>query len=153
MPADSPSCLRIDAGVAQILFSSHLSYDSMDCYETTVLAGIQHAGMLLGMFAKVSPTLTRTRHVLHRYAVMSCLSHPLLCWPLVEWQTGQSTSMSLFYAANGSFAVAAIGGMMMSQVKDVSNATDLNGLVGAAQAISFAMGGFLGTVVDITVSG
>ena len=55
-------------------------------------------------------------------------------------------------AANGSFAVAAIGGMMMLAGQGRKQRDGLRmGLWGAAQAISFAMGGFLGTVaVDIT---
>jgi BCD family chlorophyll transporter-like MFS transporter len=53
--------------------------------------------------------------------------------------------------ANGSFAVAAIGGMMMLASQGRSQRDGLRmGLWGAAQAISFALGGFLGTVaVDV----
>ena len=54
--------------------------------------------------------------------------------------------------ANGGFAVAAIGAMMVLASSGQQKREGIRmGLWGAAQAIAFALGGFLGTVaVDVT---
>ena len=58
----------------------------------------------------------------------------------------------LLGAANGAFAVAAIASMMSLAGRGAARREGLRmGLWGAAQAIAFALGGFVGTVaIDIT---
>ena len=156
------------------VFASMLAYSAQDLIlepfvgltfgwtvgETTALAGMQHAGMLLGMFAMAFSTYafkSRTRHILHLWIRGGCLvsaaSLALLAlggliggasWPI-------NLNVFILGVANGSFAVAAIGGMMMLASQGRSQRDGLRmGLWGAAQAISFALGGFLGTVaVDV----
>ena len=128
--------------------------------ETTALAGMQHGGMLLGMFAMAFSTYafkSKTRHILHLWIRGGCLLSAIClallatggliggsAWPI-------NINVFVLGVANGSFAVAAIGGMMMLASEGRSQRDGLRmGLWGAAQAISFALGGFLGTVaVDI----
>jgi BCD family chlorophyll transporter-like MFS transporter len=156
------------------VFASMLAYSAQDLIlepfvgltfgwtvgETTALAGIQHAGMLLGMFAMAVSTYafkSRTRHVLHLWirggCIVSAISLTLLAFGGMT-STNWPINLNVFVlgVANGSFAVAAIGGMMMLAGQGRKQRDGLRmGLWGAAQAISFAMGGFLGTVaVDIT---
>ena len=156
------------------VFASMLAYSAQDLIlepfvgltfgwtvgETTALAGIQHAGMLLGMFAMAVSTYafkSRTRHVLHLWirggCLVSAISLSLLAFGGMT-STNWPINLNVFVLgiANGSFAVAAIGGMMMLAGQGRKQRDGLRmGLWGAAQAISFAMGGFLGTVaVDIT---
>ena len=119
--------------------------------------------MLLGMFAMAVSTYafkSRTRHVLHLWirggCLVSAISLALLAFGGMT-STNWPINLNVFVlgVANGSFAVAAIGGMMMLAGQGRKQRDGLRmGLWGAAQAISFAMGGFLGTVaVDITGSG
>lgn len=123
--------------------------------ETTSLSGTQHAGVLLGMvlvgvstaiFGKRYPGLPRSFIVggcfgsalaLAALAV-STQSAPL--WPL-------KVNIFLLGAANGAFAVAAVGTMMILAGKGhKSNYGMRMGVWGAAQAIAFGLGGVLGTV-------
>ena len=156
------------------VFASMLAYSAQDLIlepfvgltfdwtvgETTALAGMQHAGMLLGMFAMAFSTYafkSKTRHILHLWIRGGCLLSAI-CLALLATGglLGGSTwpinlNVFLLGVANGSFAVAAIGGMMMLASEGRSQRDGLRmGLWGAAQAISFALGGFLGTVaVDV----
>ena len=129
--------------------------------ETTALAGMQHAGMLLGMLAMALSTYafrTKTRHILHLWIRGGCLVSALcLVMLAIAGTLGGPTwpiklNVFILGASNGSFAVAAIGGMMMLASEGRSERDGLRmGLWGAAQAISFALGGFLGTVaVDLS---
>jgi len=128
--------------------------------ESTKLAGLQHAGVLLGMITvAVTGTLfRRAKHNLLRgWAIGGCIASAvaLLCltiggtlaphWPL------KATVLALG-VANGAFAVAAIGSMMALAGEGRERREGLRmGLWGAAQAIAFGLGGFLGTVaVDLT---
>ena len=127
--------------------------------ETTKLSGVQHAGVFLGMLliGVVGSWLSK-RHTgtMRAFTIIGCLMSAaalsLLClaglvgpgWPLVE---------SVFFLgfANGVFAVAAIGSMMglAGDGRENREGTRM-GLWGAAQAIAFGLGGFLGTVaVDL----
>jgi BCD family chlorophyll transporter-like MFS transporter len=65
-------------------------------------------------------------------------------WPLV-------TNVFVLGVANGAFAVAAIASMMTLASRGAARRDGLRmGLWGAAQAIAFALGGFLGTVaIDV----
>jgi BCD family chlorophyll transporter-like MFS transporter len=156
------------------VFASMLAYSAQDLIlepfvgltfgwtvgQTTALAGIQHSGMLLGMLAMAVSTYAfkrRTRHVLHLWirggCIVSAFALILLAFGGMS-NTDWPINLNVFVlgVANGSFAVAAIGGMMMLASQGRAQRDGLRmGLWGAAQAISFAMGGFLGTVaVDLT---
>ena len=156
------------------VFASMLAYSAQDLIlepfvgltfgwtvgQTTALAGIQHSGMLLGMLAMAVSTYAfkrRTRHVLHLWirggCIVSAFALILLAFggmSNIDWPI--NLNVFVLGVANGSFAVAAIGGMMMLASQGRAQRDGLRmGLWGAAQAISFAMGGFLGTVaVDLT---
>ena len=155
------------------VFASMLAYSAQDLIlepfvglvfgwtvgQTTALAGMQHAGMLLGMLAMAVSTYafkSRTRHVLHLWIRGGCIVSAIALVMLafggmsgVDWPI--NLNVFVLGVANGSFAVAAIGGMMMLAGQGLKQRDGLRmGLWGAAQAISFAMGGFLGTVaVDL----
>lgn len=123
--------------------------------ETTGLSGTQHAGVLLGMilvglsgamFGKRLPNLPR--HFITWGCFGSALALGALAlstqsapnWPL-------EISIFLLGAANGAFAVAAVGTMMILAGQGrKSNYGMRMGVWGAAQAIAFGLGGVLGTV-------
>jgi len=123
--------------------------------ESTQLAGVQHGGVLLGMLiVAVSATwLGRGRgKVLRFWTVGGCLASAAALfaiafggfvgpgWPL-------NASVFSLGVANGAFAVAAIGSMMALAGHGRAQREGLRmGLWGAAQAIAFGLGGFLGTV-------
>ena len=127
--------------------------------ESTQLAGVQHGGVLLGMLivAVTGTVLKRGRnHVLRNWTVGGCLASSVALfliafggfmaphWPL-------KASVFALGVANGAFAVAAIGSMMALAGHGRERREGLRmGLWGAAQAIAFGLGGFLGTVaVDL----
>jgi BCD family chlorophyll transporter-like MFS transporter len=127
--------------------------------ESTQLSGMQHAGVLLGMLAvAVSTMLQRNSSlaVLRRWTVGGCLGSAVALagiaasgafaddWPLV-------TNVFVLGVANGAFAVAAIASMMTLASRGAARRDGLRmGLWGAAQAIAFALGGFMGTVaIDV----
>ena len=155
------------------VFASMLAYSAQDLIlepfvgltfgwtvgETTALAGIQHAGMLLGMFAMAVSTYafkSRTRHVLHLWirggCLVSAISLALLAFGGMT-STNWPINLNVFVlgVANGSFAVAAIGGMMMLAGQGRKQRDGLRmGLWGAAQAIAAAFAMLVGTsAVDI----
>lgn len=123
--------------------------------QSTQLSGIQHAGVFAGMavvglggffFSHRVPGLPRL------FIITGCLGSAaalaLLClaatvapdWPL-------SPHIFALGFANGMFAVAAIGTMMHLATKGrTGNAGMRMGVWGAAQAISFGLGGLLGSV-------
>ncbi|MDA8678520.1 BCD family MFS transporter [Luminiphilus sp.] len=128
--------------------------------ESTQLAGVQHAGVLLGMAAMAASTLlfkSRGASLLRLWIRGGCLLSAvalfLLCWgglTSVTWPL--EANVFLLGTANGGFAVAAIGAMMVLASAGQQKREGIRmGLWGAAQAIAFALGGFLGTVaVDLT---
>jgi len=128
---------------------------------STQLAGLQHGGVLAGMglvaLTTLSHRLSRGVNWLSYWVRGGCLlsacalfllaysgNHPSN-WPL-------QANVLLLGFANGAFAVAAIGAMMTLAGQGVEKREGLRmGLWGAAQAVAFAVGGFLGTVaVDVT---
>jgi BCD family chlorophyll transporter-like MFS transporter len=128
--------------------------------ESTQLAGIQHGGVLLGMAAMaISTLLFKSRGALllqfwiRGGCWLSAVALFLLCWGGLN-RTGWPLEANVFLlgTANGGFAVAAIGGMMVLASQGTEKREGIRmGLWGAAQAIAFALGGFLGTVaVDVT---
>jgi BCD family chlorophyll transporter-like MFS transporter len=127
--------------------------------QSTQLAGIQHGGVLLGMLlVAVSGSLLKLNSVAHlrRWTVGGCVASGLALlgiaggagfsdrWPL-------SLNVFALGVANGAFAVAAIASMMNLAGDGRARREGLRmGLWGAAQAIAFALGGFLGTVaIDV----
>ena len=128
--------------------------------QSTQLSGIQNGGVLLGMLlvAFVGSGIGGPRFgSLRGWIVTGCIasSFALLAlavsgvvgpgWPLT------ATVFALGFA-NGMFAVSAIGSMMSLAAEGAPSREGVRmGLWGAAQAIAFGAGGFLGTVaVDLT---
>jgi MFS transporter, BCD family, chlorophyll transporter len=123
--------------------------------QSTQLSGIQHAGVLLGMVvvAVTGTVLRQAGPTLLRYwTVGGCIASALAlagiafggsvgaAWPL-------SANVFCLGVANGAFAVAAIASMMTLASHGQARREGLRmGLWGAAQAIAFGLGGFLGTV-------
>ena len=126
---------------------------------STKLSGVQHAGVFVGMLlVAVMTTLFKGTSLasLKAWVVGGCLGSALTMSGLVAagfmgppWPLKQNVfALGL---ANGVFAIAAIGAMMTlaSQGRGAREGTRM-GLWGAAQAIAFGTGGFLGTVlVDV----
>jgi len=121
--------------------------------ESTQLAGIQNGGVLLGM---VTTALVASRwgssrvRFLRLWTVGGCAASAVALGALAVGATQGPTwplSASVFGlgVANGAFAVAAIGSMMSlaSAGRQGREGTRM-GLWGAAQAIAFGLGGFLG---------
>lgn len=126
---------------------------------STRLAGVQHGGALLGMIATaiVAGALARTRPgVARAWTIGGCLASAMALvslaaaaavgpgWPL-KW------SVFALGLANGAFAVAAVGAMMglAGEGREAREGARM-GLFGAAQAIAFGLGSFLGTAaVDL----
>ncbi len=124
--------------------------------ESTRLSGAQHGGVFAGMllvalatsFFKGTPVAS-----LKGWVVGGCFASALaMCglfiagmtqsgWPLQE-------NVFLLGLANGAFSIAAIGSMMTlaSQGRTAREGVRM-GLWGAAQAVAFGVGGFVGTVV------
>ncbi len=128
--------------------------------ETTKLSGVQHSGILLGMaMVGVLGSLMARRKpaILRIFVIAGCLgsagalallslSHSFAPdWPL-------RANIFLLGFTNGAFAVAAIGMMMALAVAGRKSREGIRmGLWGAAQAIAFGLGGFLGTAaLDVT---
>jgi len=127
--------------------------------ESTKLSGVQNGGVMAGMIlvAIAGSAIGGKRFGSMRFwAVGGCIASAVAfiglsfaafsgeSWPLRE---------NVFFLgfANGAFAVAAIGSMMglANQGESKRQGTRM-GLWGAAQAIAFGLGGFLGTVaVDL----
>ena len=128
---------------------------------TTQLSGTQHGGVLLGMIAVGTlGTWASRRHasalrwIVTGGCVLSAIALAMLgasvtapgAWPL-------SLNVFALGAANGAFAVAAIGSMFAlagSGPGGPARAGVRMGVWGAAQAIAFGLGGFVGAVaVDL----
>jgi BCD family chlorophyll transporter-like MFS transporter len=125
--------------------------------ESTSLAGVQHGGVLLGMVvvgALGNRFGTRNGGWMQNWTIAGCIGSALALalliaaahvgpgWPL------RPTVFTLGFA-NGVFAVSAIGSMMALAGGGGAAAQGGQegirmGLWGAAQAIAFGMGGFLG---------
>ncbi len=152
------------------VFVSMLSYSAQDLIlepfagsvfrltpgETTRLSGAQHGGVLTGMLAVavLSGVFKRTRLAsLKGWVVGGCLASAVAMsglvvaafapasWPL----TG---NVFVLGVSNGAFSIAAIGAMMSLAGEGRESREGMRmGLWGAAQAIAFGLGGFLGTVL------
>ncbi|QJE74238.1 BCD family MFS transporter [Aerophototrophica crusticola] len=155
-------------GFAVFVFLSMLAYSAQDLIlepfagavfgltpgETTKLSSLQHGGVLAGMIlVAIVGSLSRGKGPgsLRAWTVGGCVASALTlaslglgglmapAWPL-------KACVFALGIANGAFAVAAIGSMM-ERVGAGSQGRDgvRMGLWGAAQAIAFGLGGFLGT--------
>ncbi len=128
--------------------------------ESTTLAGVQHGGVLVGMIAVAlacSPLGRNRFGTMTSWMIGGCIASGLAlfglaasgfvgpAWPL-------RTSVFILGVANGAFAVAAIGSMMALVNAGRGNREGVRmGLWGAAQAIAFGLGGFLGAAaIDLT---
>jgi len=127
---------------------------------STQLAGVQHGGVLLGMLLVAATTLVRRNAsptVLRAWNVGGCLASALAL-VAIAWGGSRAEAWPLagnvfvLGLANGAFAVAAIASMMTLAGQGAARREGLRmGLWGAAQAIAFAVGGFLGTVaIDVS---
>lgn len=124
--------------------------------ESTKLAGVQNGGVMAGMIlVAIAGSAIGGRRIgsMRLWAVGGCLASALAfvglavagsfpdTWPL----RGNVFFLGL---ANGAFAVAAIGSMMgLANYGEAQREGTRMGLWGAAQAIAFGLGGFMGTVV------
>ncbi|MEM8651370.1 MAG: BCD family MFS transporter [Pseudomonadota bacterium] len=127
--------------------------------ESTKLAGVQNGGVMSGMIlvAIAGSAIGGKRFGSMRFwAVGGCLASALAFVGLAIAPTFSDTwplRLNVFFLgfANGAFAVAAIGSMMGLANHGVAKREGTRmGLWGAAQAVAFGLGGFLGTVaVDV----
>jgi MFS transporter, BCD family, chlorophyll transporter len=128
--------------------------------ESTRLAGVQNGGVLLGMLLlAVLGSTARGRRLgsLQTWTILGCVGSALALF-FIAAGGPLGTAFPLRPAvfalglANGLFAVAAIGSMMGLVAAGRERREGVRmGLWGAAQAIAFGLGGFLGTVaVDIS---
>lgn len=122
--------------------------------ESTKLAGVQHGGVFVGMLiVGIVGSWLRSRRIgsLYAWIVGGCIASALAIanigvggliggsWPL-------QPSIFILGVANGCFAVAAIGSMMSLATAGQGAREGVRmGLWGAAQAVAFGLGGFLGT--------
>jgi BCD family chlorophyll transporter-like MFS transporter len=127
--------------------------------ESTKLAGVQHSGVFAGMVFAGLLCSGRFRFgigTLRSWSVGGCIASALALiglalgasfapdWPL-------KANVFALGTANGAFAVAAIGSMMELAAAGREKSEGVRmGVWGAAQAIGFGLGGFLGTLaVDL----
>ncbi len=128
--------------------------------ESTKLAGVQHGGLLMGMLMiAFLGTLFSDRKIgkLRLWTVAGCIaSAAALAGLAIGGMIGPPWPLRIAVFAlgfaNGAFAVAAIASMMELASSGHSSREGMRmGLWGAAQAIAFGIGGFMGTVaVDVT---
>jgi MFS transporter, BCD family, chlorophyll transporter len=121
--------------------------------ETTKMSGLQHGGVLLGMILTGALGGRSTRSGsgwMQTWAIFGCVASAIAlaglgaaalvgpAWPL------KANVFALGFA-NGVFAVSAIGSMMglAGKGRSAREGTRM-GIWGAAQAIAFGLGGFLG---------
>lgn len=127
--------------------------------ETTRLSGVQHQGVFVGMLAAggIGSYFAHTRlGSMRGWTIWGCVASAftLIALALVGLMAQRSLLNPVVFtlgAANGAFAVAAIGSMMtLAGSGRKSREGTRMGLWGAAQAMAFGLGGFSGTLgVDI----
>lgn len=127
--------------------------------ESTQLAGAQNAGAMAGMIlVAIAGSAVGGRYLgsMRSWAVGGCIASALAFAGLVlASQIGPSwplrLNVFLLGFANGAFAVAAIGSMMgLANHGEAKREGTRMGVWGAAQALAFGLGGFLGTLaIDV----
>jgi BCD family chlorophyll transporter-like MFS transporter len=122
---------------------------------TTKIAGLQHAGVLVGMIGvSIAASVIGGRILgsLRLWTVTGCIGSALslLCIAASGHVGPEFPLRAAIFAlgvANGGFAVAAIGTMMaLANAGNGSQQGTRMGLWGAGQGVAFGLGGFLGTV-------
>lgn len=123
---------------------------------STQLAGVQHAGVLVGMVSLgcLSSRAGRRFGSMWAWTIAGCVGSAVTlaslslaslvgpAWPL-------RASVFALGVTNGVYAVAAIGAMMELAGAGHANREGVRmGLWGAAQAVAFGLGGFAGTVAS-----
>jgi BCD family chlorophyll transporter-like MFS transporter len=122
--------------------------------ESTQLSGIQNGGVLTGMMLVAFAASGRRRFgSLRLWTIGGCLASALALMALAlgGLSPGWPLRANVFALgmANGAFAVAAIGSMMSLASTGAKGREGVRmGLWGAAQAIAFGVGGFIGTVAS-----
>lgn len=128
--------------------------------ESTKLAGVQNGGVLLGMIATaiVGTTIGKSRASFMRaWTIGGCIASAAALMALAlgalagpSWPL--AANVFALGLSNGVFAVAAIGSMMtLASVGRRSREGTRMGVFGAAQAVAFGLGGFLGAAaIDAT---
>ncbi len=120
--------------------------------ESTRVAGMQHGGALLGMLLGALGAARFS--TLPRWAAAGCLGSAaalvaLAMMPALGSVEGMKASVFALGIANGVFAVSAIGAMMGLTVKGKAGGAGLRmGFWGAAQAMAYGLGGFLGAALS-----
>lgn len=141
-------------------FAGHVF--GMTVGESTQLGGMHHAGALVGMLAVLLSGTVIARWVavpIRVWIVGGCLLSGAALVGMAVGGTRPETwplAMNVFTLglANGAFAVAAIGAMMgLAREGDESREGVRMGLFGAAQAIAFGLGSFLGTAAADVMRG
>jgi BCD family chlorophyll transporter-like MFS transporter len=160
-------------GFTIFVFVSMLAYSAQDLIlepyagsvfgltpgESTKLAGVQNGGVLIGMLLLAwlgSSAWGRRLGSLQNWTILGCIASALaLLFIAAGGSLGAEfplrPAVFALGLANGLFAVAAIGSMMGLVAAGREHREGVRmGLWGAAQAIAFGLGGFLGTVaVDL----
>lgn len=123
--------------------------------DSTRLASIQNGGVLVGMIATaiIGSFLKEGRsRFMARWTVFGCVGSAaallaLAAGAVSPGSVGLKPSVFGLGAANGCFAVAAIGSMMLlaSEGRERAEGTRM-GVWGAAQAVAFGLGGLAGAV-------
>ncbi|MEO7431388.1 MAG: BCD family MFS transporter [Dokdonella sp.] len=126
---------------------------SMTPGQSTQLSGVQHGGVLVGMLlVNLACAALRGSWIgsLRTWTVLGCVASALALVLLsIGGSIGQSWPLTpnvfVLGVANGAFAVAAIGSMMSFAGSGRGSREGVRmGLWGAAQAVAFGLGGFLG---------
>ncbi len=153
---------------AVFIFVSMLAYSAQDLIlepfagavfgftpgQSTKLSGVHQGGVLCGMLlvAIAGSALARSRSSsLKAWTIGGCIASALALFSLAmagwvgpAWPL--RTSVFCLGIANGAYAVAAIGSMMGLVDSGTQKREGVRmGLWGAAQAIAFGLGGFMGT--------
>jgi BCD family chlorophyll transporter-like MFS transporter len=123
--------------------------------ESTRASSVQHGGVLAGMIlvAVAGSLLGGRLAALRAMIVAGCLlaCATLIAMGLAAAQPGTFPLRAAFFVlglGNGAFAAAAIAAMMQLVAHGTAGREGVRmGLFGAAQAIAFGIGGFLGTVL------
>ena len=122
--------------------------------ESTGLTGLQHGGVLVGMLVVAVATGVFQAGSMRAWTVGGCLASAIGVIGLaLAGSAGASSWLrpALFAlgAANGAFAVSAIGAMMgLAHAGADSRAGTKMGLWGAAQALAFGLGGLTGSAAS-----
>ncbi|MFK7964556.1 MAG: BCD family MFS transporter [Burkholderiaceae bacterium] len=157
---------------ALFVFISMLAYSAQDLIlepfagavfdmtpgESTSLSSMQHGGVFCGMIlvAVLAGWQRRAggRDALWGWALLGCIASAFCLFGLAIAGLGFTAwpielNVFLLGAANGAYAVAAIGSMMGLVSAGNKNREGLRmGLWGAAQALAFGLGGFLGAAAS-----